>query len=413
MVLMLLRLSLGCNAPPLDEVFAAPSASKSNPFRRWHSTAVGKNHGSFGMPCNLPLAGLIPAAGGEFVLERTHAVQQASVCGVNLANNATCRARRLPLSPKVGKPPSADPELWIRAVQDTREGALAFVNELHLGYSFDLWKTERCNPATYGSRIAAAPNVNVEMHFEGAGLCGGEADQTATFSVWTKVDAVGSARTRPRHPLAIRARLVGRAIIAATCTFAHSTECTHGVFGERCTHTLRADFTYMVPSEDAGAYLLEVLVARVLTHDINHLAYRGGALVRHRHLSDRSSSADLARSRTPKALCTRGNHAGRWVRGEHARGGGGGDEDQRRAAVDDSMRFNKGYWWEPYECTYRAYSPTEMRQCLTRSRMNVLGFGGDSLGREPMADLSQVCDLRIPLRPPHISSRLHLRRVSV
>ena len=84
------------------------------------------------------------------------------------------------------------------------------------------------------------------------------------------------------------------------------------------------------------------------------------------------------------------------MRGEHARGGGGGDEDQRRAAVDDSMRFNKGYWWEPYECTYRAYSPTEMRQCLTRSRMNVLGFGGDSLGREPMADLSQVCDLRIP-----------------
>ena len=359
---------------------APPSGEDPTDFHQWHSTAVSKNHGSMGVPCDVAIAGLVPAANGEWVLDQPRALALAGVCGANLAESTTCTARRIALRPRPGALPTTESEKWLRGVQDTREGALAFMREEHFAYSKDLWKTERCNPATFGPVIELPRHLGgtATVQFSGAGLCGGTADESASFSVWLQV-TVG-AGPLPTAPLAIRARLVGPTIVAATHTFAHQSRCRAG----SCVHTLRADFQYTVPSQDAGAYLLEVFVAKVLTHPLKQLVFRGGATIR------LASTSTLHVRRTPHArsppqLCSTATRPGRWVRMHEGAQGG-------RAAyvVNDALRFNRGYWWQPYDCSYRAYAPMEIRQCLHAAGVSRLGFSGDSLGREPFANFAQL-----------------------
>ena len=164
MALMLLKIPMGCGT--IGEVNAS----------RWHSTAVtGRMHGTFGIACNAPLAGVVPAAHGDFVLHGP-----PSACGVNLADGSACAVRRPPLAPARGRPKTSEAEKWLRGVQDTREGALLFVNEEHMAFTKELYKEEKCSPSNYGPRVVLRGGV-ATMRFHGAGLCGANAGALATL----------------------------------------------------------------------------------------------------------------------------------------------------------------------------------------------------------------------------------------
>ena len=45
---------------------------------------------------------------------------------------------------------------------------------------------------------------------------------------------------------------------------------------------------------------------------------------------------------------------------------------------NDEIRYNRGYKWQPYKCTYKMYKPEEIKACVAGK---TLVFTGDSLGR--------------------------------
>ena len=128
------------------------------------------------MPCDTPLAGVIPAAGGRYVL-----AGRPAGCGVNLADGAECSARRAGLSRNGIEPPPTEPEGWLRGVQDTRAGALLFAREEHGTFTRELYKQGECSPTHYGPIVrlaqprrglgrAAEPSVAPTMRFSGDGV---------------------------------------------------------------------------------------------------------------------------------------------------------------------------------------------------------------------------------------------------
>ena len=173
---------------------------------------------------------------------------------------------------------------------------------------------------------------------------------------------------------------------------------------------LVATFNYTVV--DGGAYLLEVLVLHLLGSSMRHLAFRGGARVRPQPALadtrlDRQTTAPLIGTadrpsvapphlESSKPLCVHGDEPGRWIRFSHSGGDAdtkaalANDDGDKAALVNDALGFNRNYWWEPFACRYQPFSAHQATTCLARNGWSRLGFSGDSLGREPMANIIQI-----------------------
>ena len=368
-------------------------------WSQWHSTAMPKAHGSFGIERDVPLAGVVPRAGSEdFVLSSEHAT-----CGMNLANGASCSVRRPPLAPRRGQYATTESERWLRGVQDTCEGSSLFTRETHLGFTKELYKDSKCSPSQYGATVQfGSSRLFSTMRFDGAGLCGTQTGVPAAFTA--SLDAPAS-QPLGEYPLELSARLVGPSIIAASASFSHVAaihgRCKGGqglaqAGCQQLRHQLRATFEYTVADGDHGVYVLEMLLSHAAGVDFHQLVYRGvlrifppastpAAPLLQQPGQRAEETPTQTMSRRPAArACSSGAHAGRWV------------QVDRRAhpaigrIADDALGYNRGYWWQPYKCSYTPFGAQELLARLGRCGLWKLGFSGDSLGREPMAGVAQI-----------------------
>jgi hypothetical protein len=423
-LLVLLSLSPGCLPSELSpdvtsrDFTDADSAAQHNNFELWHSTAMPKMHGPFTTPCTRELGGLLPAANGEFVLSK-RAAALAGQCGVNLAANTTCSTHR-PLVRGQGIV-AQTPDQFLRGVQDTRAGIIHFLREEHSVFTKELWQSSLCVPTTYGPRVMvtlAGKEHALPVRVRGTGMCSAQVGVQGTFHVVVELPAsLGSAAPLPSSPfpVAAEARLVGPSIVAASPTYHDDGKGCRAADGasRACSRRLSVAFSYTV--HEPGAYLLEVMLLHVAAKDMLHLAYRGGVTIRTGEGGGEPPRGEPAAAgggsggrATPlsgkrpleppprdkaakKPLCVRGDEPGRWVRKPYGEGGGSGGAHSRPPPLyNDALYYNRGYWWEPYNCRYRAFSPVEIDRCFRKHGWTNFGFSGDSLGREPMSNLIQA-----------------------
>lgn len=414
--------------------FDVPRPGDSLRFEDWHSSAMPKTHGQFGVPCKVALAGIIPAPDGEWILDE-EGVNRASTCGENLADHSgRCKVfRPAPGSAMHSQRDSREKSLWLSDVQRTRAGIRPFTIENHLTMTRELLDDSKCFPDTFGSElpvVIGGRTVLLRASFGGQGLCGSVAGVASSFEM--RID-LPQRTAAPGVPLSLvtEARLVGPSIVPTRVAFRHvgcggssgtaSTSHDGTSLGwsrvvtaaaaaadawnflrgtPRCVPHLVATFNYTVV--DGGAYLLEVLVLHLLGSSMRHLAFRGGVRVRPALADtglDRQTTgpfigtADRPSAGPPhlessKPLCVHGDEPGRWIRFSHS--GVGGDGVDKAALVNDVLGFNRNYWWEPFACRYQPFSAHQATTCLARNGWSRLGFSGDSLGREPMANIIQI-----------------------
>jgi hypothetical protein len=185
-----------------------------------------------------------------------------------------------------------------------------------------------------------------------------------------------------------------------------------------CNATIRMGFELTV--REAGSYLVEALLSHALGADLNHLAHRSLVVVGSAAMAAVPPAAavpPLAAVPLVPQCSPRGDHPGRWVRPSELPGcsgmatpplrhvgddGAGAQLDAAAAPphcaaanatlglVDDEMRYNRGYVWQPDGCFYRPYDAQAIAQCASTCGYGSIGFAGDSLGREPLANLLQI-----------------------
>jgi len=245
----------------------------------------------------------------------------------------------------------------------------------------------RANPSTYGLRIPA--NVGTaSLHGEGA--IGAVAGEVSTFRVSILRDISTNIVTLPRDITAtpnsekifVAARIVGSSIepCVLRCVF-FSNDTMEEIY----------EFSYQVEANAAGVYGLEVRVTN--SQSLNHIVHRGRICIRHPKPSVdqvvivpvNDTNSTISKKTAADAinldlkLCASGNSKGRWV-------------NRNVSVVNDQYGYNDGYYWQPYDCKYRAFNRTDISKCFGYKNVKTIGFSGDSLARELMSSLNHFME---------------------
>jgi len=374
---------------------------------QWHSTAMPRNGEQHALHGGVRLA----LDSGEFILQRAAELPAAPSNLADMPPRA-CHFQTVP----------------IEMLQQSTAVQWPFFNSSSLSFYREM-ASGRCNPLSMGSNLTVQGN-RLTARAMGRGLRVALAGQRARFSV--QIDLERPAKGL-EETTTLAARLVGPSLIAAEPL---RLELLHG--GARGGRRLRASFSYV--ATEAGAYLVELTLSSVVGESINHLLYRGRAEVLP-YASTRSSTSTSSiasrgarptaeaydGARTPlgqngssilrqavnTSLCVRSGAApGRWVRlagggclprerrANHSSGARCAPRESQEAhalegrrmlrVLNDEMHYLRGYYYLPHGCHYRHFSAKQAAASLARCGYSVLGFGGDSIGREMLTNLHQL-----------------------